>query len=105
MDRCGRKSLSPIARLRRRTGRNPSLVEARRLPELVSDLERIDTGRLPPSPLVASPVDLAVVHAAERDDEFIARLAPERARLRVAKMMGIGWLTAADEARHLDDGP
>ena len=48
-------------------------------------------------------MDLSVVHAAERDREFIARLAAERPRLRISKMMGIGWLTAADEARHLDD--
>ena len=97
------RNLRPIARLRRGTGSNPSLVEARLLPELVSDLERIDAGRLPPGALVTGAVDLAVVHAAERDDEFVARLAAERTRLRVAKMMGIGWLTAAHEARHLDD--
>ena len=86
--------LRPISVLRRGTGSNPSLVEARLLPELVSDLERIDPSRLPPCALVTSAVDLAVVHAAERDDEFIARLAAERARLRVAKMMGVGRLAS-----------
>jgi hypothetical protein len=71
----------------------------------VGDLERIDPGRFPPGRLVAGAVELAVVHAAERDDEFIARLASERPRLRIAKMMRVGWLTAADEARHFDNGP
>jgi hypothetical protein len=32
---------------------------------------------------------------AERHGEFIARLAAERTRLQVAKMMRIGWLAAA----------
>src|SRR6516162_9704543 len=95
----------PIARLRPGTGSNPSLVESRFFPELVGDLERIDPGRLPPCALVAGAMDLAVVHAAERDDEFITRLAAERTRLGIAKMMGIGRLTAADEARHRDDRP
>jgi hypothetical protein len=53
-------------------------------------------GRLPPCALVTGTVDLAVVHAAERDDVFIARLASQCARLRIAKMMRIGWHTAAD---------
>ena len=61
------RSVRPIARLRRGTGSNPSLVQARLLPELVSDLERIDPGRLPPCALVASAVDLTVVHAADRE--------------------------------------
>jgi hypothetical protein len=68
----------------------------------VGDLERVDPDRLPPRAFVPGAVDLAVVHPAERDNEFVARLASERARLRIAKMMGIRWLTAADEARHLD---
>src|SRR5262245_20702654 len=44
-----------------------------------------------------------VMHAAERDREFIARFAAERSRLHVAQMMGIGWLAATDEARLLHD--
>jgi len=93
------RSLPPIARLRRGTG--PSLVEARH----VRDLERIDAGRLPPRALVAGAVDLAVVHSAERDDEFIAHLAAERTGLGIAKMVGNRWLTAADQAWQFDDGP
>ncbi len=45
----------------------------------------------------------AVMHTAERDREFIARLTPQRAWLHVAQMMGIGWLAATDEARLLHD--
>jgi hypothetical protein len=88
-------NLRPIARLRRATGSNPSLVEARLLPELVGDLERVDAGHLPPCALVTGAVDLTVVHSAERDREFIARLAAERTRLGISKMMRIRWFTAA----------
>jgi hypothetical protein len=48
------------------------------LPELVSDLERIDAGRLPPCALVTSAVHLAVVYAAERDRELAVCLAVGR---------------------------
>src|SRR5262245_55250482 len=44
-----------------------------------------------------------VMHAAERDREFIARFAAQRAWLHVAQMVGIGWLAATDEARLLHD--
>src|SRR5262245_27274834 len=44
-----------------------------------------------------------VMHAAERDREFIAYFAAERAWLHVPQMMGIGWLAAAHEARLLHD--
>jgi hypothetical protein len=67
--------LRPIAMLRRGTGSNSSLVEARLFPELARHLERIDADCLPPCALVSGAVHLAVVHAVERDDEFIARLA------------------------------
>ena len=43
-------------------------------------------------------MDFAVMHAAERDRELIAGLAAERARLCVAQMVGIGWLSPADQA-------
>jgi hypothetical protein len=39
-----------------------------------------------------------VMHAAERDREFIARFAAQRAWLHVAQMVGIGWLAAAHKA-------
>lgn len=44
-----------------------------------------------------------VMHAAERDREFIARFAAQRAGLHAAQMMGIGWLAATDEAWLLHD--
>ena len=72
-------------------------------PELTGDLDRVDAGRLPPCLLVAGAMDRAVMRAAERDGEFVARLAAERARLHVAQMVGIGWLAATDEARLLHD--
>jgi hypothetical protein len=53
--------------------------------EFAGDLHRVDSGRLPPRALVPGAVDLAVVHPAERDDEFVARLAAERLRLREPK--------------------
>jgi len=48
-------------------------------------------------------MDGAVVGAAERDDEFVARFAAERPWLQVAKMMRIGLFAAADETRLLGD--
>src|SRR6266567_3572191 len=70
-------------------------------PELTGDLNGIDAGRLPPGLLVAGAMDRAVMRAAERDGEFVARFAAERPRLQVAKMMRIGLFAAADEARLL----
>ena len=48
-------------------------------------------------------MDGAVMRAAERDGEFVARFAAERPRLQVAKMMRIGLFAAANEARLLGD--
>src|SRR5262249_45789969 len=70
-------------------------------PELPGDLNGIDAGRLPPGLLVAGAMDRAVMRAAERDGEFVARFAAERPRLQVAKMMRIGLFAAANEARLL----
>jgi len=55
------------------------------LPELARGLERVDTGGLPPCALVAGAMDCAVMGAAERYSEFVARLAAERPRLHVAR--------------------
>ena len=41
---------------------------------------------------------LAMMAAAQRDDEFVADLAPERAMLRKPKVMGIRWLTPTNQA-------
>src|SRR5215813_10265558 len=72
-------------------------------PELTGDLNGIDAGRLPPGPLVAGAMDRAVMRAAERDGEFVARFAAERPWLQVAKMMRIGLFAAADETCLLSD--
>ena len=72
-------------------------------PQLTGDLDRIDAGRRPPGLLIADAMDRAVMRAAERDGEFIARFAAERPRLQVAEMMRIGLFAAADEARLLGD--
>ena len=37
--------------------------------------------------------------AAQRDDEFVAHLAPERTMLCKPQMMGIGWSAAANQTR------
>jgi hypothetical protein len=48
-------------------------------------------------------MDCAVMRAAQRDYEFIAGPAAERARLQIAKMVRVGWSAAADEARLFGD--
>ena len=73
-------------------------------PELTGDLNGVDAGGPPPRLLVAGAMDGAVMRAAERDGEFVARFAAERPRLQVAKMMRIGLFAAADETR-LVGGP
>jgi len=50
----------------------------------------------PPRDLVAAAVDLAVVAATQWDSEFIADLAPQRAALGKAQVMGVARRTAAD---------
>src|SRR6516225_1640286 len=79
------------------------IIEPGLSPELTGDLNGIDAGRLPPGLLVAGAMDRAVMRAAERDGEFVARFAAERPCLHVAQMMGIGWLAATDKARLLHD--
>src|SRR5262249_10591982 len=71
---------------------------ARPVPECLGHTERVDAGGLPPSLFVADAVNLAVMHAAERDRKLITRLAPERARLRIAQAMRVARPAAADQA-------
>src|SRR2546425_9222932 len=78
-------------------------IESGLSPELTGDLNGVDAGRLPPRLLVAGPMDRAVMRAAQRDGEFVARFAAERPRLQVAQMMRIGLFAAADETRLLGD--
>jgi hypothetical protein len=61
----------------------------------------IDIESGPPGPFVAVPVKLAMMKATNRNRELIADLAPQRSRLREAKMVRIGGFAAAHEARLL----
>ena len=67
------------------------------LPQLARDLDWVNAGGLPPSSLIAGAMDGTVMGTAERYSKLVARLAAERLRLHVSKMMRVGWLAAADE--------
>src|SRR5260370_367229 len=82
---------------------NSPLVHPRLFPKPASSFDGIDPDGPPPGAFVPGAMCGPVMRAAERDREFIARFAAQRTRLHVAQMMGIGWLTATDEARLLHD--
>ena len=65
---------------------------AGRLPQLLSNLDRIDPSCFPPQRLVARAMELAVVQAAERNGEFVADLAPEGEPLGEAHVVRLGGL-------------
>jgi hypothetical protein len=67
-------------------------------PKLAGNFEGIDAGFLPPSFLVTRPMDCAVMGAAKRDREFIARLAAKRPRLHKSDVMGLRGFAAAQYA-------
>ena len=73
-------------------GLDAALIDAGVFPQLAGDLDWIDAGRLPPSLFVAGAMHRAMMDTAERHSEFIAGLAAERARLKVAQVMRVGWL-------------
>ena len=50
---------------------------------------RIDAGLLPPSGFVTAAMDLTVVAAAQRHDEFVVHLSSKRAMLREPQVMGM----------------
>jgi hypothetical protein len=79
------------------------IIEPGLSPQLTGDLNGVDAGRLPPGLLVPGAMDGAVMRAAERNGEFVARFAAERPWLQVAKMMRIGLFAAADETCLLGD--
>jgi hypothetical protein len=87
--------------LRHEVGLNSPLVYAGVLPKLTGDLDRVDAGLLPPGFLVAGAMNRTVMRAAQWDDEFIARLAAERARLHKSDVVRVRRLAAAQEARLL----
>ena len=82
------ESMAPIVRSSRI---RPSFTRV--APESAGGFERVDTGGLPPCALVAGAMDCAVMGAAQRYSEFVARLAAERLWLHVAKMMRVRWVT------------
>jgi hypothetical protein len=71
----------------------------------MSNLDGIDADMLPPSTFIAGTVKFAVMAPAKRCHEFIAHLAAQRAWLREAEVVGIGWLSPTDEARLLGHEP
>ena len=68
-------------------------------PETFCDLPCIDLQVLPPSNFIASLMHQSMVTSAERHGELITDLEADRTRLRKPKMMWVGWLPPADEAR------
>src|ERR1700730_17372559 len=84
-------------------GRQSPLLHAGLLPKPAGKLHGIDAGSLPPGAFVACAMRGPVMHAAERDREFIARFAAQGAWLQISEMMGIRWLTAAHKERLSSD--
>jgi hypothetical protein len=70
-------------------------------PERASADGWINTDLVPPSRLIATAMDLAMMSPAEGYDKLVANFAAKGRRLRNAQMMGIGGTAAADEARLL----
>ena len=73
------------------------------LPESMRYGDGVDAGVLPPSRLVADPVQKPVMDATKRNRELIAHLAPEGARLHVFEVMRVARPAATDEAGLLGD--
>jgi hypothetical protein len=70
-------------------------------PKRARNRHRIDIASRPPCRLITLPVKFAMVKATNRNRELIADFASQRTRLRKAKMMRIGRLAAAHDARLL----
>ena len=68
-------------------------------PKAFGNFKCVNLEALPPDDFVAGLMQLAVMAPTERDSEFVAHLHAERAWLRKAQMMRIGWLTSADHTR------
>ena len=61
----------------------------------------VDFGFAPPCGFITRSVHLAMMAAAQRDDEFVAHLAPERTMLREPQVVREGGL----ESQHGECGP
>ena len=68
-------------------------------PQGCGDRKRIDPLALPPGPLIAASMELAVVQPANRDGEAVANSSSHRPLLGKLDVVGIGGGAAADEAR------
>jgi hypothetical protein len=78
-------------------------LRVRRQPQRAGGTGRIEPEFLPPSGFVAVTMEFAMMRSAEWDRELVADLAPKSSVLREAQMMGIAWLTSADQTRLLGD--
>jgi hypothetical protein len=70
--------------LRRQSGRDPPLIDAGIVPELLGSLGRIDAGILPPGGFVPYAVHQSMVDSTKRHRELVARLATQGLRLQVS---------------------
>ena len=102
-DRLRAQSQTRLWSLHDLIGRQSPLLHACLLPKPARKLHGIDAGGLPPGAFVARAMRGPVMYAAERDREFIARFAAQRAWLKISEMMWIRWLAAAYKARLSSD--
>ena len=66
-------------------------------PKRPGGADGVNSGFAPPRGFVTGSVHLAMMAAAQWDDEFVAHLAPERTMLGEPKVMRIGWPAASPE--------
>ena len=90
-------SLSQVGREQR--GRYEASRDQRFIPELQSDIDRIDAHVVPPSRFIATVVHIPMVLPAERHGELVTDLAAKRSRLGEANVVRLGWPSAAENAR------
>src|SRR5262249_20734636 len=102
-DRWRVQSQTGLWSLRDCLGMHVPLVHARLLPKVAGNFDGIDADSLPPGAFVGGAMCGPVMHAAERDREFIARLATQRAWLGKSEVVGIRRLAAAHETCLLGD--
>jgi len=74
---------------------------ARLQPQYPCGYGRINAALPPPRGFVAAAVNLAMMSAAEWHSELVTGLSPQCATLREAKVVGIGGLSTANQARAL----
>jgi hypothetical protein len=74
-------------------------------PERASNVDGIDSSLFPPCALVTGAMNLTMVDAAKRDDEFIAHLAAQRTWLHEAQVVRIGMLSPTNQTRLFSNKP